>query len=436
MDDTVLHVEAAHPENTLNKAQLRDLFQRISHGLRHHYGIGANGPNKDTITVISYGQILVPALLYGIVGAGGVYSAASPSSTVSELARQVTIAKSRVIVCGSEHIDVSRKAAKECGLPLRNVLVLESSAGQRKLESLEGGINAISEQKLEWTRLTDTFDLKKSLILILWSSGTTGLPKGVMLSHTNLVAEAYCLGIPGREWAAREMEKGTFEPVPLTTLGHLPISHIAGVFGYLVGPIYSAGTVYWMRKYEWKEMLRVLQKYRFTMFYTVPSIWLRISKAPEIVEGGEHFKYLEAASTGAAPMDAELQHSANKRIGDGKSVFVGQTWGLSETTGAVTAPLKEAPDDTGSIGWLLPGVELRIVNEDYKDVKPGEEGELLIKSPLVTNGYYDNPEATKATFFGEWFCTGDIGVMRGDKFYVVDRKKVSEGQPLFILAHV
>ncbi len=85
-DDTVLHVEAANPSNTINKKELRDLVQRIAHGLRHHYGVGANGPDKDVVTVISYGQPMVPAAFYGVIAAGGVYSAASPSSTVSELA--------------------------------------------------------------------------------------------------------------------------------------------------------------------------------------------------------------------------------------------------------------------------------------------------------------------------------------------------------------
>lgn len=318
---------------------------------------------------------------------------------------------------------VAREAAGECGLPLSNVLLLDSTAGEWKLESVEGNFNAISKELLPWEKITDPGELKNSLIVILWSSGTTGLPKGVMLSHTNLVAEAYFVALPGREYVAREMEKGSYEPREYTTLAHLPISHIAGLFGYMIGPMYSGGTVYWMRKYEWSQLLENLKTFKITMFYTVPSIWLRISKAREVRQGSEHFRFLEGASTGAAPMDSKLQHAANERLGDGKSVFVGQTWGLSETTGAVTAPLKEAPDDTGSIGWILPSVELRIVDEEYRDVPLGEEGELLVRSPLVTRGYFENEEATRGCFVGGWFCTGDVGVLRGEKLYVVDRKK-------------
>jgi acyl-CoA synthetase (AMP-forming)/AMP-acid ligase II len=150
------------------------LLQRIAHSLRHQYGIGHEGPNIDTVTVISYGQILVPAVLYGVIAAGGVYSAASPSSTVSELARQVQIGKSNVIICGEEHKDVAAQAAQASGLPLKNVLVLDSSRGAWRLSSLEGNVNCISDSLLKWKAITDPATLKASLIVILWSSGTTG----------------------------------------------------------------------------------------------------------------------------------------------------------------------------------------------------------------------------------------------------------------------
>lgn len=323
----------------------------MAHGLRHRFKLGSNGPNKDTVAVISHGQILAPAILYAIIAAGGVYSAASPSSTVSDLTRQVKIGKSNLIVCGREHVEVASKAAKECGIPLRNVLCLDSTKGAWKLESLEGSVSAISRQKLKWRKIFDPKLLKESLIVILWSSGTTGLPKGVMLSHQNLVAETYITALSGREWAAQQMQAGTFTRKELTTLAHLPISHIAGLFGYLIGPMYSGGCVYWMKRYEWKTMLKHLKEYKPTSFYTVPSIWLRISKSKEITD---HFQNVQGASTGAAPMDSNLQKAANSRVGDGKSQFIGQTWGLSESTGAQIPQRRPA-----TIRWLLIGLNPR-----------------------------------------------------------------------------
>jgi long-subunit acyl-CoA synthetase (AMP-forming) len=190
----------------------------------------------------------------------------------------------------------------------------------------------------------------------------------------------------------------------------------------MIGPIYNGATVIWMRRYAWEDLLVYLKKYPITAWYTVPSIWLRISKSPEITD---HLKHLEGVSTGAAPMDGELMKGVNRKVADGRQTLIGQTWGLSETTGAVTMMPKEDSDDTGCIGLILPGVELRMVDEDYNDVDPEtQEGELLVKSVLVTNGYFNNPKATEESFHDGWFCSGDIGVMREGKFYVVDRKKV------------
>ncbi|KAI4594706.1 hypothetical protein KJ359_007509 [Pestalotiopsis sp. 9143b] len=410
--DTVLHVDAANPP------RLKDLIERIADGLRTNYGIGSRGSGKDVVTFISYGQILLPAAGFGVIAAGGVCSFASPSSTVAELARQISLGKSNFVICGSEHVDVVTRAAAEINLPKRNILVLDSSPW--RLKSLDGQVDAISSQCLPWKRITDPKELKDSLILILWSSGTTGLPKGVMLSHQNFVAETFIVSVLGRKWAEKQIEDGTFTPVEYKTLAHLPTSHIAGLFGYFVGPTYAGGTVFWMRKYNWQDLLKYAKQYKITVFYTVPSIYLRISKSPEVTD---QFSNLAGAATGAAPMDGQLQKTANQKLGEGKEQMLGQTWGLSETTGAVTAVPAGESDDTGSIGSILPTVQLRVVDEDFNDVEPGNEGELVLRSPVVTNGYFNNPEATKAAFHDGWFLTGDIGVLRGGKFFVVDRKK-------------
>jgi 4-coumarate--CoA ligase len=110
-----------------------------------------------------------------------------------------------------------------------------------------------------------------------------------------------------------------------------------------------------MRKFEWKAFLEYNKRYRITALYTVPSIFLRIAKSPDVTD---QFRTLEMASTGAATMDAELQNAANARLGTGNT-YIGQTWGLSETTGAVTVMPKGEMDNTGSISPILPNMEMR-----------------------------------------------------------------------------
>jgi acyl-CoA synthetase (AMP-forming)/AMP-acid ligase II len=241
-----------------------------------------------------------------------------------------------------------------------------------------------------------------------------------MLSHLNFVSQLIIISSPSREYVAAQAEQGIM-PTPARTIAHLPAAHIAGVMVYLVAPAFGGGTVFWVRKYNWPDFLRFNKSLRITSFYTVPSIYLRIAKDPAVTN---QFKTLVYASAGAAPMDGALQRAANKKIGGGQT-HISQSWGLSETTGAVTAMSRgENPDDSGSISPVLPNMEMRFVDENDNDVEPGTPGEILVRGPIVTQGYHNNPAATKASFRNGWFATGDLAIEKDGKFYIVDRLKV------------
>ena len=180
-----MHAEAALPSNCVTKTQARDYTKRIAYALHHTYSIGARGPGRDVIVCISSGQVLLSSVFYGVIAAGGVFSAASSSFTYLELARQVSQGKSTLIVASPDCQDVAVKAAKECGVPLERVLVLESMGGQRRLQDVLGksknfleGVGK-EEEMLEWERITDKRILEERVICLLYSSGTTGVPKGL-----------------------------------------------------------------------------------------------------------------------------------------------------------------------------------------------------------------------------------------------------------------
>lgn len=181
-EDTLLHVEAAIPSNALNKIQTRSYAKRIAYALRNRYGIGSRGPGKDVVVVVSTGQVLLPCMFYGVIAADGVFSAASASFTAPELARQVKQGEAKLLVCSGDVEEVAKEAAAMCGLSLDRVLVLESNAGKRSLRNLHAGAKCLLEatdgKELDWRRITDRKELENSVICLLYSSGTTGIPKG------------------------------------------------------------------------------------------------------------------------------------------------------------------------------------------------------------------------------------------------------------------
>jgi len=173
-----------------------------------------------------------------------------------------------------------------------------------------------------------------------------------------------------------------------------------------------------MPKFDFPKFLEYNKKFAITSFFSVPPIYLLVAKSPLVTD---QFRSLVHAITGAAPMGAELQGMAERRLG----CQISQTWGLSETTGSVTLMPWDKKDDTGSVSPLMPNVRMRIVDDNEVDVEDGTEGEFIMQGPMVTTGYWDNDAATKEAFTqdGLWFKTGDVGVCRDGKFYVVDRKK-------------
>ncbi|KAJ0422181.1 hypothetical protein BJY00DRAFT_300338 [Aspergillus carlsbadensis] len=414
-ESIILHAEAADPTNNVTKSEARTLTKRLAHVFRTEFGIGATGPGKDAVLCISANQVLLPAVFYGIIGAGGVYAAASTALTTPEVTKQLRQSKSKLVITCPENKTKALEAVRECGIPPTRVLVLESMGHKRLLyNTVNPERNFLQNTSgLEWDRITDIAALENTTICLLYSSGTTGPPKGVMLSQMNLVSEALYTQL-----VLRESKRGfPHLNVPYCTIGHLPTAHIAGALGYFITPAIAGGTVYWMPRFNIDEFIDYCKKYRVTFLATAPPVYHAVVRSDRVTD---HFRTLVRAESGSAPLDIELQAQAERKLG----CSISQRWGMTESTGSVTTMPWGQSDSTGSTSPLLPNTRLRIVNELMMDVGREEEGEILLKGPMISKGYFDNPEATIDSFTPDsWYKTGDIGVHKNGRIYVVDRKK-------------
>jgi long-chain acyl-CoA synthetase len=248
--------------------------------------------------------------------------------------------------------------------------------------------------------------------LLQYTGGTTGLPKGAMLSHGNLTSAVSIFdvwGKPGRT------ERNAIERVICV----LPLFHIYSLTVVLLSSILRGHLVSMHQRFDVEAVMRDIEVKRATAFPGVPTMWIAIAALPDLDK--RDLSSLVSVGSGGAPLPVEVARILERRVG----MKLKSGWGMTETSSPGTAHPKEGPDKPGSIGLMLPGIELDVVSvEDPTKLMPvGETGELRIRGPNVTKGYLNRPRETAKAFVGDRFLTGDIGYMDADGyFYLVDRK--------------
>ncbi len=249
--------------------------------------------------------------------------------------------------------------------------------------------------------------------LLQYTGGTTGLPKGAMLSHGNLTSAVSVYDVWGKP---SRLERNAIERVICV----LPLFHIYALTVVLLSSIRRGNLISLHQRFDVEAVMRDIEVKRATAFPGVPTMWIAIAALPDLDK--RDLSSLVSVGSGGAPLPVEVARILESRVG----MKLKSGWGMTETCSPGTAHPKEGPDKPGSIGLMLPGIEMDVVSlEDPTKLMPvGQSGEIRIRGPNVTKGYWNRPKETAEAFVGDRFLTGDIGYMDNDGyFYLVDRKK-------------
>ena len=333
---------------------------------------------------------------HAVATLGGVVTPVNPLYTAEELAGQLADSGAKYLVTVAPLLERAREAAG--GRGLREFFVFGEAEGATPFASLlEGGGGPPAVE----------IDPREDVVVLPYSSGTTGVCKGVMLTHRNLVANLSQIKGAGHDWADD------------TLVCVLPLFYIYGLTAIMNHGLFCGSKIVTLPRFDFEQVLRTMQEHRVTFAHFVPPIVLALSKSP-LVDSYD-LSALRTIFSGAAPLGAELARACSERLG----CAVIQGYGMTETSPAthLSTPEHNKP---GSVGRCVPNMECRLVSvETGEDVGAGETGEVWVRGPQVMKGYLNRPEATAETIDAEgWLRTGDIAYTDEDGyFFVVDRAK-------------
>ncbi|MPZ69958.1 MAG: AMP-binding protein [Actinobacteria bacterium] len=362
-------------------------------------GLAQRGFGKGDAFAIHSPNIPEYALAFhGIAAAGGIITTMNPLYTKDELAFQLEHSKARYLLTIPQFLETSQAAAEASGV--EEVFVFGEADGVTPFASLL----APGEEPP-----VVNFSPRVDLVVLPYSSGTTGFPKGVMLTHHNLVSNVVQAGVVQGvdEWDV--------------VIGVLPFFHIYGMTVIMNLAIHRGATIVTMPRFDLQQFLELIQDHKVTRAYVVPPIALALAKHPMVAD--YDLSSLTMMMSGAAPLGASLSKECAERVG----CTVLQGYGLTETSPVTHVNPETAEGNRpGSIGFPIPNTECKVVDPaSGKDLGPGETGEVWIRGPQVMKGYLENDVATRATVDGEgWLHSGDLGYVDDDGyFFLVDRLK-------------
>ncbi len=373
--------------------QIVDESLRLASGLaKRRFGPG------QVFAVLLPNVIEYAAILIGVSHTGGTSTTLNPLATADDLGAQLGDAKARFLITVPALLERAVLAAKQGGV--EEVFVLGSGPGATPYQAL---------LDTDPVPVNVAVDPRTAVAIMPWSSGTSGRPKAVILTHECIVAQLH-------QFAAVQHHAPDDPAVAV-----LPFFHIYGLTLILLSTLLNGAPLVVMGRFELEPFLAVLAKYRVALAPVVPPILLALTKHPVVDHYDlSHLKYI---MSGAAPLGVDLEIACAKRL----KCLVIQGYGMTELTGASHLhPLEATAVRHGSVGFLVPNQQARILDPGTgNDLGVGERGEILLRGPNVMKGYLNRPAETAATLDQDgWLHTGDIGYVDQDGYYyIVDRLK-------------
>jgi acyl-CoA synthetase (AMP-forming)/AMP-acid ligase II len=361
---------------TLTYAQLDEAARSFAAGLQ------ARGFAKGDVFAISSPNTPEFAVaFFGVGMAGGVTTTANPLYTARELAFQLNDSSARFLLTAPPFLEVALAAARES--KVEEVFVIGGGEGATPFAELLAADPATAKKPI--------IDPKQDLLVLPYSSGTTGKPKGVMLTHHNLVANI-C--------QYRELEE--FDDHE-TLIAVLPFFHIYGMTVIMSAALSRGSTIVSLPRFDIDEFLLAIERHKVSIAYVVPPIVLALTNHP--VVDNHDISSLKFINSGGAPLGEDLEKACAARIGS----VIKQGYGLTETSSVThTNP--------------YPG---RVKVATGRDLDCNERGELWVRGPQIMKGYLNRPDATAECLDGDgWLRTGDIAIVDDDGYFrIVDRLK-------------
>lgn len=396
-----LFVDATTSE-TLTGDEHKRLVFRLAALLRSEYGV----LKDDVVCLIGPNNIYTSAIHHATISLAAVLSPANVMYNSTELAHQLKMTEPRILVAFDQGVQTANDAVKKSGSTKTRVVPFSELIP--KLRSLAKASSAPEVAPV-------SVDPYEQHAYYCFSSGTSGLPKGVITTHSNILANVRQMFV---------YDKMPFVTGEYTTAAVLPMSHIFGLCLFVWSSIHRVRKTVVFSHFDLKFLLDGCTKYNIDVLLAVPPIILLLGKHPLIDQYPKFKQQMRYIISGAAPLSKSTQELAKKRL---PNCFITQGYGLTETSPVVQMGIYDEDNyDAATVGWSVPGTEVRLVDvETGKDAKKGERGELWVRGPQVMKGYLKNEKATKEALHPDgWFMTGDVAVVDGrGQFQIVDRIK-------------